>query len=112
MWRGLKLAMRACSSSAKATGPSASSSSGSKSSSWNLYGRLLEQHPIKAKMISSGVIMGSGDFTCQWLTRRAGEADKGMDGDVDEAAAGFDWYRTAKFVLMGSVVIGPTLHHW
>ncbi len=122
MWRlKLKQLARACSSSASAGGSKQAASSSS-SSSWNMYGRLLEQHPIKAKMLSSGVIMGSGDFACQWLTRRHEAKEKGATSDEEEeeaeaddnaeAVGGYDWHRTAKFALLGGSIIGPTLHHW
>lgn len=60
MWRSsrrlLLRGVRFCSTTkgkGQAGAGATSSSSGSKSS-WNVYGRLLEQHPIKAKMLSSG----------------------------------------------------------
>lgn len=102
MKRRLLMLVRACSTASK---PQPLSSS----SSWS-YSRLLEQHPIKAKMISSGLIMGSGDFACQNLTREHGE--EGEEEAAQERHAGFDLHRTAKFATMGSLIIGPTLHHW
>lgn len=125
MWR-LKLVRRACSGKAGA-GAAAVAGSSSKPS-WNLYGRLLEKHPIKAKMLSSGLIMGGGDLACQYLTRRHAEQEaeaaaakeKGphdphnaqAEGPEAGAVAGFDLRRTAKFAFMGFVFIGPMLHHW
>ena len=113
MWRRFNFIRRARSTSSftSSSATSASTSSSSKpaaasASGGSLYARLLEQHPIKIKCLSSGVIMGSGDLACQWLTKRA------KTEAAAEAEAGFDLWRTAKFGIMGSIIIGPVLHHW
>lgn len=70
--------------------------------------------PTFNQYIKTGIIMGSGDFACQWLTRKQAEreaAERGEKGEKGEKG-GYDLRRTAKFAFMGSLIIGPTLHHW
>lgn len=58
--------------------------------------------------------MGSGDFACQWLTKKHAEQEAKEKGEEQQQGQeeGYDLRRTAKFAFMGSIIIGPTLHHW
>ena len=64
------------------------------------YMRLLETHPIKTKSITSGVIAGAGDATCQYLQR------------TDDDDTTFNWRRFANFTAIGGFYVGPLLHTW
>ncbi|CAM9612999.1 unnamed protein product [Chrysoparadoxa australica] len=81
------------------------------------YEALLHQHPIATKAVTSGIIAGSGDLTCQLII---GDAWSQEPEDAIQKIAHIlnhppphpDWLRLAKFTLVGSVLVGPTLHHW
>ena len=65
---------------------------------WARYLELLETNPLATKAITSGVISGAGDWTCQAI--------------YNEEGAGIDWARLGKFSLLGAALVGPTLHVW
>ena len=75
-----------------------SSSGGGSKGPWARYLELLETHPLSTKAITSGVISGAGDWTCQTIYNEKGES--------------INWDRFAKFSLLGAVLVGPTLHVW
>lgn len=75
-----------------------SSSSSSSFSLFGWYAKKLDSHPLLTKGISAGIISGSGDFICQFLTNPE-------DG-------GFDFLRTGHFFLMGSFFVAPVTHIW
>lgn len=63
--------------------------------SW--YSRKLDTHPLFTMAISSGLIAGGGDFMCQTLI---------------EQPTSYDAMRTARFTLLGTVVVAPFVHAW
>ena len=97
------------------------------------YASKLDTHPMTTKCVSSGMIAGSGDLLCQYLNprdnpsappseRRATEDAGGSenegrrDDEIEQGRpatnGGFDWTRTARFVILGSCLIAPTVHVW
>lgn len=86
-------------------------------SPWAIYSRWLKDHPMKTKLLTSSFIMGAGDVACQFLTRYEKQQERATD--LPNVACSsptptlpYDWYRTAKFFLLGGVLVGPALHHW
>lgn len=53
---------------------------------------------MSTKCVTSGLISGAGDMVCQYLTSD--------DDDV------WDLVRTARFVLLGTCLVGPAVHTW
>jgi hypothetical protein len=101
------------------------------------YISKLDTHPMTTKCVSSGMISGSGDLLCQYLNPRddpsapppsegratedagGGAVNEGRRRRGDETEegrpatnAGFDWTRTARFVVLGSCLVAPTVHAW
>jgi len=66
------------------------------------YASKLDTHPLTTKCLSSGVISGSGDVLCQFLAR-----DRNDDGDW-----ALEWFRTLRFAILGSCLVGPTVTVW
>jgi hypothetical protein len=73
------------------------------SSAWSKYSALLETHPLLTKAVTSGLICGAGDTSCQVLASMA-------PGNREKEP--FDVARTARFTLVGSLLLAPTLHVW
>jgi protein Mpv17 len=73
---------------------------------WANYNRLLIEKPVLTKSITSGVIAFVADVACQkiMVTKKEGESGS---REVD-----IDWKRTAKFVIINTVLVGPLLHFW
>lgn len=63
------------------------------------YAAKLDTHPWATKMISSGLISGSGDLLCQYLNK-------------DNQRKSFDWVRTLRFTILGSFLVAPVVHVW
>jgi hypothetical protein len=61
------------------------------------------ENPLLTKTLTSGLICGAGDATCQGL--QAAAAD-----DKDRLA--FDPLRTIRFTAVGSFLLAPSLHVW
>ncbi|CAM9346364.1 unnamed protein product, partial [Sphacelaria rigidula] len=89
------------------------------------YSDLLTSRPLTTKAITSGIIAGAGDLTCQLLAAHfvlddleengEEEVDNGDDGEILEAWAttmDVDWGRCARFTLLGAGFLAPCLHYW
>jgi len=74
-------------------------------SSWSRYSQLLERHPLPTKALTSGILCGAGDASCQLLEKLSPRKD-------GEEAPTFDAGRTTRFTLVGAAVLAPTLHVW
>mmetsp|Transcript_33303 Transcript_33303/g.68127 ORF Transcript_33303/g.68127 Transcript_33303/m.68127 type:complete len:200 (+) Transcript_33303:28-627(+) len=74
-------------------------------SSWSRYSQLLERHPLPTKALTSGILCGAGDASCQLLEKLSPRKD-------GEEAPTFDAGRTTRFALVGAAVLAPTLHVW
>mmetsp|Transcript_28796 Transcript_28796/g.37829 ORF Transcript_28796/g.37829 Transcript_28796/m.37829 type:complete len:296 (-) Transcript_28796:284-1171(-) len=66
------------------------------------YIQLLEEHPYKTKMITSGIISGMGDVASQALTA----------GSLEAFTLAFSLERLVKYAGVGALVTAPILHHW
>mmetsp|Transcript_24620 Transcript_24620/g.59370 ORF Transcript_24620/g.59370 Transcript_24620/m.59370 type:complete len:309 (-) Transcript_24620:447-1373(-) len=130
--------------SAAASSTSAASSSTSPSILRNpllqWYVTKLDTHPLTTKIVSSGLISGSGDLLCQYLIRaeKSGSGGGGQESGTqiittplanEEGGAGgdavvesnndsshnnpsFDWIRTLRFTILGSFLVAPVVHRW
>ena len=69
--------------------------------SWiDAYTRRLETHPLSTKSISSGFLVGLGDWITQiWIEK-------------DANGKSFDWKRLGTMTFLGTCLLGPTLHNW
>lgn len=65
------------------------------------YARKLETHPLTTKCITSGIISGMGDMSCQYIYHKH-----------DEDTFSPDWLRTGRFSLLGFGLIAPVVHKW
>lgn len=73
------------------------------SAAW--YEEKLKTHPIIVKSITSAVIAATGDLFAQGIIEPAklGRSPEGHWWDPS---------RTARFLFLGSILVGPTLHFW
>jgi hypothetical protein len=76
-----------------------SSLSSSSSSLFGWYAKKLDSHPLLTKGITSGIISGTGDVICQFLSNPDG-------------GGGLDFLRTGRFFLMGAFWVAPVTHLW
>mmetsp|Transcript_2627 Transcript_2627/g.3977 ORF Transcript_2627/g.3977 Transcript_2627/m.3977 type:complete len:191 (+) Transcript_2627:3-575(+) len=63
------------------------------------YSNKLDTHPLLTKAITSGIIGGSGDLICQYLSNNKKQKN-------------IDWLRTGRFFLMGVIWVAPVTHVW
>lgn len=69
------------------------------SSIWSNYNRLLSEHPLVTKSLTSGVLSFLADAICQtYFPEKKGKA--------------FDWRRLFNFTILGTALVGPLLHYW
>ena len=64
------------------------------------YSSKLDSHPLLTKGITSGLVAGTGDFLCQWITH---------DPAVE------DWWnakKTLRFGFLGAFLVAPAVHFW
>lgn len=61
--------------------------------------RCLEIHPWKTQLISTGALLGAGDFIAQQYVEKV-------------PLRQHDFVRTARMAAVGTVVIGPIFHVW
>jgi len=61
--------------------------------------RCLETHPWKTQLISTGALLGAGDFIAQQYVEKVPLREH-------------DVVRTARMAAIGTVVIGPIFHVW
>lgn len=66
---------------------------------WTWYIRCLEIHPWKTQLISTGALLGAGDFIAQQYVEKV-------------PLLSHDVVRTARMAMVGTVVIGPIFHVW
>lgn len=72
---------------------------GNGKSFWGTYNRWLLEYPLLTKSLTSALIVAVGDIAAQI----------GIEG----AAFGeLNWRRVGNMLILGGVVIGPTLHFW
>lgn len=64
------------------------------------YVQKLDTHPFTTKIITSGMISGSGDLLCQYLN------------ESDSNVRNYDWRRSLRFGILGSFLVAPTVHVW
>lgn len=81
---------------------------------------------MTTKCITSGIISGSGDLLCQYLSSKQNDTPKQPGGsdttssteddnrDIVETdqTNNFDWLRTLRFTILGSFLVAPTVHAW
>lgn len=72
------------------------------------YATKLDSHPITTKVISSGIISGSGDLLCQSIIARKEKQQQQTTTTHDY----YDWIRTLRFTILGSFLVAPTVHFW
>uniref|UniRef100_A0A6U3BF08 Mpv17/PMP22 family protein n=1 Tax=Entomoneis paludosa TaxID=265537 RepID=A0A6U3BF08_9STRA len=97
-----------------------------KSFSWvDWYARQLEESPLFTKCLTSGIISGAGDFTCQaimhWRSNPQETSDNPNDNKNDtqndnkDDTTWFPWWdrmRTTHFMILGTNLVGPVIHVW
>eukprot|EP01041_Mallomonas_annulata_P009720 gene9720-20210_t len=59
------------------------------------YNHALEKYPLLTKAVTSGIITAAGDYACQVIIEKK-----------------LDWNRVGKFTIIGTALVGPTLHYW
>uniref|UniRef100_A0A131XE13 Mitochondrial inner membrane protein Mpv17 n=1 Tax=Hyalomma excavatum TaxID=257692 RepID=A0A131XE13_9ACAR len=64
---------------------------------WNLYARLVRDHPMKTQLVTTATVMLSGDLIAQ---------------KVIERRADIDVPRAARFFVMGVGFVGPVVRGW
>ncbi|KAL7515793.1 hypothetical protein ACHAWX_000870, partial [Stephanocyclus meneghinianus] len=64
------------------------------------YEHKLDTYPLVTKCVTSGIISGSGDLLCQYLTNSHNDARN------------YDWTRSLRFAILGSVLVAPSVHVW
>ena len=135
--QGRQVVLDSAARGSQSSSSSSSSSEGSATASFFLgpllltwYARKLESHPVVTKSITSGLIAGAGDLLCQAFVDKAEkEKELALQGSDDAilTTTGVDqqqqqitkpllwwwtWQRTANFAILGTVMVGPTLHYW
>ena len=73
------------------------------------YAQKLDSHPIATKVITSGLISGSGDLLCQYLSTKK---DNEIEDEKQQHSNSYDWKRTINFTILGGVLVAPTVHIW
>ena len=73
------------------------------------YTQKLDSHPIATKVITSGLISGSGDLLCQYLSTKK---DNEIIEDEKQHNNSYDWRRTINFTILGGALVAPTVHVW
>ena len=63
------------------------------------YVTKLDTHPITTKVISSGLISGSGDLLCQSIIARKEKQQQ------QQPSHEYDWIRTLRFTILGSFLV-------
>eukprot|EP00569_Conticribra_weissflogii_P007174 CAMPEP_0171350988 /NCGR_PEP_ID=MMETSP0878-20121228/37832_1 /TAXON_ID=67004 /ORGANISM="Thalassiosira weissflogii, Strain CCMP1336" /LENGTH=288 /DNA_ID=CAMNT_0011856091 /DNA_START=10 /DNA_END=876 /DNA_ORIENTATION=- len=104
--------------SSKSTSTSSSTSAAATSPSpfqsplqW--YASKLDTHPLLTKGITSGMIAGSGDILCQYLSNNSQSSGPTDENDSPtNTHQTFNWKRTLRFTILGSFLIAPTVHVW
>jgi len=88
------------------------------------YNKTLETYPLMTKCITSGIIAGSGDFCCQYITypenmnKPTENNSKSLSSDerhhINNTNDKFqlDSKRTFNFAVLGTALVGPILHVW
>lgn len=106
------------------TPSSASFASASSSSSPSIlrnplqwYVSKLDTHPLTTKCITSGLIAGSGDLTCQYLSSQSGSSTSQQQEEeegaiVQKNQSTIDPIRTLRFFTLGSLFVAPVIHLW
>ncbi len=91
------------------------------------YSTKLQTHPLTTKALTSGVIAGAGDITCQLIVQRRTFYENDSSGsslllnksdqirnEVSLDKKGFqfepDLIRTGRFTLLGFALIAPVVH--
>jgi len=72
------------------------------------YTQMLDTHPIATKVITSGLISGSGDLLCQYLS----STENNEIEDEKQHNNSYDWRRTINFTILGGALVAPTVHVW
>mmetsp|Transcript_10487 Transcript_10487/g.13298 ORF Transcript_10487/g.13298 Transcript_10487/m.13298 type:complete len:203 (+) Transcript_10487:99-707(+) len=84
------------------------------------YANRLQTYPLSTKAITSGLIAGGGDLTCQYLIyrrRKEGQynsINRDRKNDLSKSPSSFhpDLTRTCRFSILGFGLIAPVVHVW
>lgn len=99
------------------------------------YASKLDSHPLRTKIITSGLIAGTGDLLCQSIVLGTTEDNKVDDinfndgsmicnhqqvhqlqqhssSSTSSCASQYDITRTAKFAFLGATLVAPATHVW
>ena len=85
---------------------------GAAQSLFKQYSAVLERHPLPTKIVTSGIVCGSGDAACQAITLNDGGRERPADSGTPADRGGFDGGRCARFVVLGGALLAPVLHVW
>lgn len=61
------------------------------------YAKLLQKHPWKTQLTTSGLLMSTSDVLCQ---------------NIIERETPYDPLRTCRFFVLGSCWVGPIIRKW
>jgi hypothetical protein len=108
----------------RSTASSSSSRSSSRSSFWIWYSRQLDTYPLLTKGVTSGLLVGAGDFICQTLLAKS-KLEKVDHSSTPSASSStrtsfwghffvdcWDAPRTARFCVLGTFWVAPMTHVW
>jgi hypothetical protein len=106
------------------TSSSSSSSGSSRWSFWDWYSQRLDTYPLLTKGVTSGLLVGAGDFICQTILAKS-KFDDVDDGSHPSSVSStrtslwghffvdcWDTLRTARFCILGTFWVAPMTHVW
>ncbi|KAJ6799407.1 protein Mpv17 isoform X1 [Iris pallida] len=78
---------------------------------WRWYQKVLEAHPLKTQVVSSGVLWGLGDVGAQAITHSTlrNSHHPHCQGDDDFK---INWRRVATTSMFGFAFVGPIGNYW
>lgn len=84
---------------------------------WNNYNESVKRHPLTVKSVTSGVMSFTADLICQYLFPNGSSKQNPNESFFSRiysniSAVDFDYWRSAKFTLVGALYTGPSLHFW
>lgn len=82
---------------------------------WLQYLGHLERRPLLTKSVTCGVLSFGADVVCQVafplpIVKKNSSNDSNVDSTIQQNK--IDWFRVAKFTLLGVFYVSPSLHVW
>ena len=78
----------------------------------NAYNKILDEHPLRTKMITSAVVSAFGSALGSFLSSSANSTRRTSSRKSDSVFSRINWVDVLSYALHGGLINAPLSHYW